>query len=96
MEQFLYILSSHLYLVLFFLVASSHERPGAQLNLDGGVFESSSHWTPMVTSQSIGVLDLQRSDDCVISNIVNLHGGGGVGICETTRYCFSSFEFGTP
>ena len=60
------------------------------------VFESSSHWTPMVTSQSIGVLDLQRLDDCVISNIVNLHGGGVVGICETTRYCFSSFEFGTP
>lgn len=32
-------------------------------------------------------------DGCTISN---LYGGGGVGICETTRYCFSSFEFGTP
>ena len=50
----------------------------------------------MVTSQSIGVLDVQGLDSCIISNIVNFHGGGGVGICETTRHCFSSFEFGTP
>lgn len=51
LEQFLRILSSHLCLVLFFLVALSHEPPGAQLSLEGGVClnqgQTGHWWSPL-------------------------------------------------
>ena len=56
LEQFLYILRSHLNLVLFFLVAFSHERPGTQLSLDGGVCLNQVHtgpqWSPLSPLES--------------------------------------------
>lgn len=96
LEQFLRILSSHLCLVLFFLVTLSHEPPRCSAEpWRWCVFEPRSDWTLMVTSQPTEVLNVQGWEAALSPTYPTFRRWGG-GIRVNTRYCFSSFEFGTP
>ena len=72
-----------------------HEPPRCSAEPWRCLFESKSDWTLMVTSQPTEVLNVQGWE-AALSPTYPTFRQWGVGICVTTRYCFSSFEFGTP